>query len=84
MFHKSSPSVTEFRFESPETSQGIMQLDIESKVEPTASDELKNDYIEYAGATEEDDYIDYTRLWSFERLTIARRAYDVHSRAADE
>jgi len=53
--------VTEFHFESPETSPDIMQ--IESKVRPSVEEEeFKNDYIEYHRAAQEDDYIDYTGL----------------------
>ena len=52
-------SVTDFHFESP--SQGTMELDIESKVGPSVErEELTNDYIDYKGAAEEDDYIDYS------------------------
>jgi hypothetical protein len=56
--------VTDFHFESPETSEGIIQLDIESKVGPSIEkEELKNDYIEYnVVSPDEGDYIDYTGL----------------------
>ena len=51
--------MTDFHFESP--SQGTMELDIESKVGPSVeTEELTNDYIDYKGVAEEDDYIDYS------------------------
>ena len=55
--------VTEFHFETPESSQGILQLEIESKVEPSMENiGLENDYIDFNGDTQEDDYIDFTGI----------------------
>ena len=55
---------TEFHFQTPESSQGILLLNIESKVEPSMENiGLENDYIDFNGDTQEDDYIDFTGIW---------------------